>query len=639
MDRPPHSSDWIDRLIDDFLIARADGRRPDREEWLARIPQASGRDRFRAGTWLDDFIDPVPGAVPPDIVAVLATFETSDGRTELQSLLAASETAGAFLPRTLSPGTLLGGRFRILEELGRGGIGIVYRATQIDLGREVAIKGVQAWKRFGSDRADRDLLDEAGLLAQNSSRHVVPVYDVFREDEQTFVVMEMLHGPSLQQALVAARGIGGPASNRARAVARLLGPRNSPEREDLLADGDWFRATARIVACMAETMHSVHGLGFVHRDLKPSNVMLAPGGEPILLDFGFAQWRTSQAGHQRPAGYTEGYCPPEWLRPDPDGRSEVSPQPGAVGDPREDVFQLGVILFEMLTLEPARVGRRTLPRRPRAVSPEVPLVLDAIATQATQPDPLRRTKSAAELAEDLRCFLDDMPPVHVPTTRLHALGIRTRRLLKHPAALIAISACLAVPLLVALLRDDRGGRQPRELELQPTTATLDLDRSLTVFAIQVFETNDGPTGFLPLALEEVGQNGEVVGRPADGLQLAPGTHRIRWVARSFNGRSPTHVRVEVTASSELAQILRQAHADVRQDFEAADELFLPTLEGFTQELESRLSGDGRTTALANPLTSEERRMLLDPDAAAEVEDSVLRRAPGYVRRIDLERDQ
>ncbi|MDG3005669.1 protein kinase domain-containing protein [Paludisphaera mucosa] len=235
-----------------------------------------------------------------------------------------------------------------------------------------------------------------------------------------------------------------------------------------LRRADAVRAAVWVVARLAEGLEHAHSRGLLHRDLKPSNVLIAADGTPMLLDFNLsvetpACEEGADASIERATlGGTLPYMAPEHLDAlDPQG----SARPEAV-DERSDLYSLGLILFEMIAGEPAYpspttlggplqalrrmlAGRRLAPPSLRRHVPDVPPSLDALVTKCLDPDPGKRHRSAGDLAEDLRRFLDDLPMKHGPEPSLVERGRKWAR--RHPAACSSTSTAVGAVILIGLV--------------------------------------------------------------------------------------------------------------------------------------------------------------------------------------------
>jgi len=316
------------------------------------------------------------------------------------------------------------GRYRVLGELGRGAMGIVYEAADDLLGRPVAIKTINMSADL-SERADHEarFLQEARAAGGLSHPNVVTVYDVGRENDLLYMAMELLDGEELR---------------------------------DVLARGELPLATAvDIAAQVAEGLAFAHERGVIHRDIKPSNIMVLPGGAVKIMDFGIARIRTSDVKTQ--TGLRLGsprYMAPEQLL-------------GQGVDRRADLFALGVVLYEMLAgIAPfggedvQEVMFRVAsfdPPAPSRVNPAVPTVLDLVVARAIAKDPAKRYQGAQELANDLRAAkpaADAKSPPPRPA----------------PAPVSAVMATQTMPLVREDIGAETGPRLPLSRRFDSTAA-------------------------------------------------------------------------------------------------------------------------------------------------------------------------
>ncbi|MCC6781341.1 MAG: serine/threonine protein kinase [Planctomycetes bacterium] len=334
------------------------------------------------------------------------------------------------------------GEFRLIRRLGAGGMGVVYLAEQVSLGRHVALKLVRPELLY-FPRARERFQREIEAIARLADPGIVPIHSVGEDSGIPYFAMAWIEGSTLAE-LIADHAGRNPAELEGRdlllSVARRLGvslPESTPD--DLR--GPWTVACARLVRRMAEALHHAHERGVVHRDIKPSNAMLTLQGRVLLLDFGLAAAdgtaRITGSGVQ--LGTLHAMAPEQLAS-------------GAT-DARTDVYALGVLLHELLTLRPpydapdaARL--RTLIAAGDAPSAcrlnrAVPRDLDTIGRRAMDRDPHRRYPSAQDFAEDLGRFLDHRP-IHA---RPAGLWLRARRWSRrHPGW---AAATIAGPLLVA----------------------------------------------------------------------------------------------------------------------------------------------------------------------------------------------
>ncbi len=291
------------------------------------------------------------------------------------------------------------GKFELLEELGMGSFGRVFRAWDPELERMVALK----IPRPGTlvDRSDTErFLREARSVARLHHPGIVALHEIGQTpDGACFLVEEFIHGQSLAQVL---RG------------------RGSPGRAPLP-----FRQAVELLIEVAQALHYAHQHGIIHRDLKPDNIMVDAQGKPHIMDFGLAK-RDLGGAEELPLTLegevlgTPAYMSPEQARGDSH----------RVGAP-SDVYSLGVILYELLTGErPFRGNRRMLllqvleddPRPPRKLNDKVPRALETICHKAQARTPARRYQDAAELAAELRRWLAGEPIRARPMAWVERLG-------------------------------------------------------------------------------------------------------------------------------------------------------------------------------------------------------------------------
>ncbi len=267
--------------------------------------------------------------------------------------------------------------YEILQRLGEGGVGVVYRARQCSLGREVALKML---KEAPGDRAQQmeRFQREAATIARLKHPNIVQIHEIGEHHGLPFLCLEYVAGGTLAERL-------------------RKGP--LPPRE-----------AATLVQALAQTMHSVHQEGIIHRDLKPGNVLLTADGVPRITDFGLARLLDSQSELTQ-TGFVLGT--PSYMAPE-----QAAGKVHEIG-PATDVYALGAILYELLTGRPPFVGAtvletleqvRTLdPVSPISLQPRVPRDLETICLKCLEKEARRRYPSAEALARDLQCFLAGEP--------------------------------------------------------------------------------------------------------------------------------------------------------------------------------------------------------------------------------------
>ena len=262
--------------------------------------------------------------------------------------------------------------YTIHDELGSGGMGVVYRATQVSLGREVALKVVRAGE-LAQSRDQKRFVQEAELVAKLHHPNIVQVFDVGVAHGQPYYTMELIAGTTLAKSLEA-------------------GSLNT-------------REGARLLATVARAVDHAHQHGIVHRDLKPANILLTADGTPKLVDFGVAKRLEATDGPTetgKPIG-TPSYMAPEQAA----GKKEVGPT--------ADVYALGVILYKLLAGRVPFDGDTLYdvlhkivteePVSPAWYQTDIPRDLEAICLKCLRKTPAERYATAAELATDLERYL------------------------------------------------------------------------------------------------------------------------------------------------------------------------------------------------------------------------------------------
>lgn len=335
------------------------------------------------------------------------------------------------------------GDFRIIREIGRGGMGIVYEAEQESLGRRVALKVISD-PSLASPNVLRRFQREAQAAARLHHTNIVPVFGVGQQDGKHYYVMQYIEGRGLDKVLsnLSARR-DRPSESPAgsdKPQHGLTGPYAAPAS----GNGYW-REVARIGVQAADALDYAHRHDTLHRDVKPGNLLLDAQGVVWIADFGLAKLagRTDLTGPHRVVG-TVRYMAPEMF----EGQS----------DARSDVYGLGLTLYELLTLQPAfdeTAEHRLLvqvteeePPRPRTCNPKIPRDLEMIVLKAIARDPARRYQAADQLADDLRLFLEDRPVAARRTTAAERLWRWSRR---NPSLAALSSATFLLLIAVAVL--------------------------------------------------------------------------------------------------------------------------------------------------------------------------------------------
>jgi serine/threonine protein kinase/Tfp pilus assembly protein PilF len=398
----------IGQVADEFLRRRHQGENPDVEEYATRHPDAA-----------------------PLLRNVLASLRLFDS-----AATPPTAAAGAALGETAP--VVLGG-FRLLRELGRGGMGIVYEAEQVPLRRRVALKVLPAAASL-DPRHLRRFQNEARAAAQLHHPNVVPVYFVGEENGVHYFAMQFIPGRTLADLIAQARGAAdkptGPDNATTNPYPPLPPGAVPPTAANGFTEGSgagpspgtagYFRAVARLGIQAADALDCAHQCGIIHRDVKPSNLLLDDGGKLWVTDFGLAhcQSEVSLTATGELIG-TLRYMSPEQARAQ-----------GPI-DHRTDIYSLGATLYELLTLRHVVEGasREEIlrqisdeePAAPRRHDKSIPRDLDVIVRKALAKAPQDRYATARELAEDLQRFLDDRPILARPPGPVRRLRTWARR--------------------------------------------------------------------------------------------------------------------------------------------------------------------------------------------------------------------
>jgi serine/threonine protein kinase/tetratricopeptide (TPR) repeat protein len=441
----------VELLADEFLARCKRGEKPTIKEYCDDHPELADeiRDVFEAVLMVEDL---KPG--PAD-----------DGG----SLGEAMKGAGQRLQQV--------GDYRILCEIGRGGMGVVYEAEQQALGRRVALKVLprtSAGERSAQVRFQR----EAKAAARMHHTNIVPVFDVGQDGEHLYYAMQLIHGQGLDLVIddlkrLRAQSGATPvaqdqAADRSIAASLVTGKFEhenlAPESETKTKEtarfegsapssavlpgqseistvttnrGAYFRSVAQIGVQTAAALSYAHSRGIIHRDIKPGNLILDTTGNVWVTDFGLAKTGDEGMTDTGDVLGTVRYMAPERFR----GQCDV----------RADVYALGLTLYELVTLKPAyscgdrlkliELIRETEAASPRSVDARIPRDLETIVMKAIDKDPKRRYQSADEMGDDLQRFVNDEP---INARRIGSLERLGRWCRRNPAVASLIAAVLVL---------------------------------------------------------------------------------------------------------------------------------------------------------------------------------------------------
>ncbi len=376
LDRFPALRDTPDAAVDviyrEFLLRKERGENPDPAEYFRRFPffaelltrQLAVDEAIRSA----DETHELPGL-----------RDDGQSRTEPGASTVTDDTG----PTTKVPFRFFPG-YDFISVIGRGGMGVVYKARHRKLGRVVAIKTVTELEAAQPHQLGR-FLDEAQASARLQHPNIVTVHEVGEHDGRPYFALEFVDGADLKK--------------------RLDGKPIAPKQ------------AAELVETIARAVHAAHQAGIVHRDLKPSNILLSSAGVPKVADFGLAKLLGSDSGRTE-SGQVVGT--PSYMAPEQaEGRSKQ------VG-PAADVYALGAILYEALAgrppflgdtqIETLRLVCSTDPVSLKQLRPDLPRDLETICLKCLEKDPRRRYATAADLADELRRCLECRPIVARPAS-------------------------------------------------------------------------------------------------------------------------------------------------------------------------------------------------------------------------------
>ena len=425
-----HSPEHIGKLCLAFEDAWQAGQRPRAEQYCAKIPESERFTLLRQLLSLEFQYRQQSGETPTR-EEYLARFPDHDAL--IDDLFRHSSTT-AVGPASATKVRHFGD-YELLEEIARGGMGVVYRARQMSLNRIVALKLILAGQ-LASEEDLRRFRAEAAAAANLDHPGIVAIHEVGEQEGQHFFSMAFVEGESL-----AARVARGP-----------LAPREA----------------AAIVRAVAEAVQYAHERGVIHRDLKPANILLDIASHPRITDFGLAR-RVTGDSNLTASGQVVGtpsFMPPEQAA---GKRHEIGPV--------SDVYALGAVLYTLLTgrppfqaASPLETIHRVLdqePVAPRRLNAHVPKDLETICFKAMEKDPAKRYRTARDLAADLGRYLNGFA---ILARRVGPVGrmIRWAKRSRTVAALLLCAVALALVAAFFAYRLHVAARRAHKREARPS---------------------------------------------------------------------------------------------------------------------------------------------------------------------------
>jgi serine/threonine protein kinase/Flp pilus assembly protein TadD len=471
-----HRHSRVQAVVDEVVRRRAAGEALSDEDVLGEFPELA---------------EPLVGEL-----AKLRRIEQAGIRADAHPVSETDSAWHSVTPQDTRASSLTGsviGDFKIVREIGRGGMGVVYEAVQTSLGRKVALKILSAGLGLTPQAVQR-FQREAESAAKLHHTNIVPIYATGAENGVHYYAMELIEGPSLDHVIREMRGAENiappeetPASANGSAVTAAFEPtswdssgggaiwKSSP----VSSGSQYFDTVARLVAEVADALEYAHRHGVVHRDIKPANLLVSPEGRLSLNDFGLA--RVLEQPGMTITGEilgTPAYMSPEQVAA---GRTPL--------DHRTDIYSLGATLYELLTLRRPFSGARRdqvlsqilhkEPRPPRGINKRVPIDLETICLKAMEKDPDRRYQSAGAMAEDLRRYVNRFA---ISARRVGPVGKAIKWVRRHPGVAAGL-ACAGLAIALAGFYAHRASeaesqRLAEQLQSKVQLATLEREHAL-----------------------------------------------------------------------------------------------------------------------------------------------------------------
>ena len=381
-------SNLVDSIIAEYLERKQSGERPNIDAYCNQYPEHANEIRSLLKTI--DFVDGDVGDVESELSRLLVSSATEKSVDQIAN-------------------------YRIVREIGRGGMGVVYEAEHEELGRRVALKVLPS-QVSKNEHAVKRFVREGKAIAQMHHTNIVPLFEVGEDDGRFFLAMQLIGGRSLDLVIHDMADLQLEASISNQEVTEKVLPQLTVETSRSKSDTvtisttstfrtRYYRLIARMGFQAADALAYAHQRGFIHRDVKPSNLILDESGVVWLTDFGLA--KSDDDGVTQTGDFvgTLRYMAPERFK--------------GICEEASDIFGLGLTLYEFLALRPAfdfsdrlsavRSIANDAPPRLRAINPQIPRDLETIVMKAIEKEPSARYPSASAMAQDLLNFANDQP--------------------------------------------------------------------------------------------------------------------------------------------------------------------------------------------------------------------------------------
>jgi serine/threonine protein kinase len=524
---------------------------------------------------------------------------------------AAFASTGERIPSTRNRVSIPG--YRILGELGRGGMGVVYKALQLRADREVALK-VMLHSDHARDEESSRFMVEAKAAARLQHPNIVQIYEVGESGDTPYFTLEFVEGGTLSR----------------RMAKQMLSVKES----------------ATMMLTLSQAMAYAHSKGVIHRDLKPANILVTKEGSPKIADFGLAR-RTDDISHLTIDGTILGT--PNYMSPE-----QASGKQTEIG-PLADVYTLGAILYEMLTGRPPFKGasaweviqqvRSTEPTPPSTLQPGIPRDLETICLKCLQKEKEKRYGSAQLLADDIQRYLNNEPILARPIGSVERL-IRLARRYPREARLVGLVAALMVILTggaiatAIRINQDRNSIQQQRDQIKEQRDTISKEKDISDQRLLAYRTTVSElVNRAPLLLQDAPLNagtrtefvqliGDILNRSEETSAIGPSK---QWGQEAIALREGETLLSQ--GSLEIAQSDRQAEG--KKKLEQASVLFSKA-ENLAQEIydQKPINSEDRSKAAANLAVAVSKKAIIAALQGLPLKEV----APLYQRVIQLRRE-